>query len=298
MKAAMAGRKTCMIWTSIPYCASWSCTEYCRQWPSPPVSFIFRLNRAQRFKVALATLRAAASLAVWAKAACILRSSCSAVRSASPTVFCTERGRVRGPISVAAADVVAFFSIVCTSTRSKLDLAVESLGVTLLTHCAVRINRPKTEHVSRTQNAGHVLTERTTDRQKQREIMLFIGKPKGRSSMISEANCLACARVWRQNAVKHTYWDTPRRTTRYDVQSCQVCMSCCPGKITGSWMLCPARSVLANPSAIYVHNAIFAIVKSLILECLLRSNLSKRSKKHQNRKAPTSQMFCSPNVIN
>ena len=32
---------------------------------------------------------------------------------------------------LAAADVGAFFGIVCTSTRSKPDLAVESLGVTL-----------------------------------------------------------------------------------------------------------------------------------------------------------------------
>jgi len=34
----------------------------------------------------------------------------------------------------------------------------------------------------------------------------------------------------------------------------------------------------------------------LILECLLRSNLSKRSQKHQNRKTPNSQLYNSPNV--
>ena len=47
----------------------------------------------------------------------------------------------------------------------------------LLTHCAVRINRPKTEHVSRNQNARHELPERTTDR----EIEKFIIRqpPKG-----------------------------------------------------------------------------------------------------------------------
>ena len=69
---------------------------------------------------------------------------------------------------LATGDVVAFFGIVCTSTRSKIDLAVESLGVTLFTHyCAVRIDRPKTEHVSQNQNARHALAERTTDRQQQ-----------------------------------------------------------------------------------------------------------------------------------
>jgi len=41
------------------------------------------------------------------------------------------------------------------------------------------------------------------------------------------------------------------------VQRCQARKSCRPGKIDCSWMMCPARSVFANPSAIYIHNAIF-----------------------------------------
>jgi len=160
------------------------------------------------------------------------------VRGTSPTVFCTEREQVRGP-TVAAADVVAFFGIVCTSTRSKPDSAGESLGVTLLTNCAVRIKRPKTEHGSRTQNARYVLAERTTDRQKQSAWPVF--------AFVDEMP-------------SNTHFGIhPRRTTRYNVQSGQVRMSCRPGKIDGSWMLCTARSVLASLSAIYVHNAIFRL---------------------------------------
>ena len=34
----------------------------------------------------------------------------------------------------------------------------------------------------------------------------------------------------------------------------------------------------------------------MILECLFRSNLSKRSRKHLNRKTPSSQLLSSPNV--
>jgi len=154
-------------------------------------------------------------------------------------LFCTERERVQGPISVTAADVVAFFGIVCTSTRSKPDLAVESFGMTLLTHCAVRINRPKTEHVSRNQNARHVLAERTTDCQKQTAWPVL---------------------AFGDEIPLNTHFGIhPRRTTRHDVQRGQARMSCRPGNIDGSWMLCPARSVLANPSAIYVHNAIFKV---------------------------------------
>ena len=43
------------------------------------------------------------------------------------------------------------------------------------------------------------------------------------------------------------------------MQSCQVRILCRPDKIDGSWMLCPARSVLAILSAIYVHNVIFKV---------------------------------------
>ena len=50
----------------------------------------------------------------------------------------------------------------------------------------------------------------------------------------------------------------PRRTTRHYVERCQARKSCRPGKIDCSWMMCPARSVFANPSAIYIHNAILA----------------------------------------
>ena len=143
-------------------------------------------------------------------------------------MFCTQHERAQGPTSVAAADVVAFFGIVCTSTRSKPDSSVESLGVTLLTHCAVRINRPKKEHGSRTQNAQYVLAERTADRQKQNAWPVFA---------FSDEMPLN----------KH-FGIHARRTTRYDVQSGQVCMSCRPGKIVGSWMLCSSRIVLASPS--------------------------------------------------
>jgi len=122
------------------------------------------------------------------------------VRGASPTVFGTERERVRGPTSVAAADIVAFFGIVCTSTRSKPNSAVETLGVTLLTHCAVRINRPKTEHGSRSQNAP-IRTRRENNR-------------------LTEANCLASVHVWRRNAVKHTFRDTPSKGNLFCFFSC------------------------------------------------------------------------------
>ena len=49
----------------------------------------------------------------------------------------------------------------------------------------------------------------------------------------------------------------PRRTTRHYVQRCQARKLRRPGKIDWSWMLCPARSVFAAPSAIYDYNAIF-----------------------------------------
>jgi hypothetical protein len=51
------------------------------------------------------------------------------------------------PLSVAVVALVC--GIVCTSTMSKLDLAVETLVVTLLTHYfAVRSYGPKAEHIS------------------------------------------------------------------------------------------------------------------------------------------------------
>jgi len=71
-----------------------------------------------------------------------------------PHFFCPERERVRGPMPVAVAVVAFVFGIVRTSTRSKPKLAVKSLGVSLLTHyCAVRIDKPKTEHIPRNKNA-------------------------------------------------------------------------------------------------------------------------------------------------
>jgi len=125
---------------------------------------------------------------------------------------------------------------VCTSTRSKPDLAVESLGVPLLTHYAVRIDRPKTEHVSRTPNARHVFPERTADRQEQTAWpVLAFGDEMPLNTHFR---------------IHH------RRTTRHYMQRCQSRKSCHPGKIDWSWMLCPARSVFANPSAIYDYNAI------------------------------------------
>jgi len=115
---------------------------------------------------------------------------------------------------------------VCTSTRSKPDLAVQSLGVPLLTHCAVRSDRPKAEHVSRTQNARHVLPERITDRQEQ-----------------TAWPVLAFGDEMPLNA---HFGIHPRRTTRHCVQRCQSRKSCRPGKIDWSWMLCPARSVFSR----------------------------------------------------
>ena len=121
--------------------------------------------------------------------------------------------------------------------RYKPDSNVESLGVPLLTHCAVRIDRPKTEHVSRTQNARHVFPERTTDRQEQAAWPVL---------------------AFGDEMQLNTHFGIhPRRTTRHYVQRCQACKSHRPGKIDWSWMLCPARSVFATPSAIYDYNAIF-----------------------------------------
>jgi len=116
---------------------------------------------------------------------------------------------------VAATDVAVVFGIVCTSTRSKPDLVVESLGVTMLTHySAVRIDRPKTEHISRNQNPRHALAGRTTNCQKQAALpVLAVGNEIPLNTHVEVH---------------------PRRTTRHDVKKGQTRMSSHQGRMFAS----------------------------------------------------------------
>jgi len=138
-----------------------------------------------------------------------------------PTVSCPEEERVRGPMPFSVAIVAFCFGIVCRSTISRPDTAVESLVVTRLTHYfAVEIYQPKTEHISRNQNAQHSLAERTTNRQNRTAwsvLTVVDGMPLNTHGGVH-----------------------PRRTMRHDVQNGQIRVANCPGSIVASWLLCPA----------------------------------------------------------